>query len=139
MSGMPTAADLAAIPLLAQLTPEAREALAPCFEVEQYTPGQRIVTQGDSGYDFFVVSEGRAAVTHSDRQLGYLEPGDYFGEMAIMGGDGRRTATVTAVSPVVAWTLFGISFRNLQISEPGVAEELERAMQQRASEQQLPG
>jgi CRP-like cAMP-binding protein len=126
-----TAEDLESIPLLAPLSSQLRAALACRFEVDQYGPGQPIVEQGESGHTFFVLAEGRAAVTQDDRQLGYLEAGDHFGEMAILGGDGWRNATVTAVTPVVVWALFGTSFRALQESEPEVAARLRSAMQER--------
>jgi CRP-like cAMP-binding protein len=125
---MPSADELATVPLLAALSPEARETVAEAMVTEEFPAGRRIVVEGDSGYTFFVLAEGRAAVTKGDRQLGYLEAGDYFGEIAIMGDAGRRTATVTAVTPVVAWALFGVSFRSLQAQQPGVADELRQAV-----------
>lgn len=128
---MPSAEDLARVPLFAELDPQAREALSARFEDEVFGPGRRIVGEGDSGYSFFVVAEGRAAVTHGDRQVGYLEAGDYFGEMAILGDDGRRTASVTAVTPVVAWVMFGISFRSLQLNHPEIAADIERSVAER--------
>jgi len=123
--------DLARIPLFAQLTPDARSALAPRLSVEEFTPGQQMVAQGDSGYSVFLIADGRAAATQDDKHLGYLGVGDYFGEIAVLTGEGRRTATVTAVTPVVAWVMFGASFRSLQRSEPKVAAELQRVMSER--------
>ncbi len=128
---MPTADDLAAIPLFAGLSKSSRAKLAPLFEVQDYGPGRPLVTEGDSGYTFYVVVEGRAVTTQGDKHLGYLESGDYFGEIAILGDEGRRTATVTAVTPVVAWLMFGASFRTLQHSEPTIAAALQDEMSRR--------
>ena len=130
-SGMPSPDDLSRVPLFADLDHPDLEVLAQSFEAEDFGPGRRIVGEGDAGYSFFVVAEGRAAVTHGDRQVGYLDSGDYFGEMAILGDDGRRTASVTAVTPVVAWVMFGISFRTLQRNHPDIAEQIERSVAQR--------
>jgi CRP-like cAMP-binding protein len=58
----------------------------------------RLVGEGAPGYTFFVLVEGTAAVTSEGQTLAVLTPGDFFGEVAILG-DGRRTATVTSTSP----------------------------------------
>jgi CRP-like cAMP-binding protein len=128
---VPTAEDLAAIPLFAGLGEPARAGLAPLFEVQEYGPGRPLVTEGESGYTFYVVVEGRAVTTQGDQHLGYLDAGDFFGEIAILGDEGRRTATVTAVTPVVAWLMFGASFRTLQQNEPTIAAALQEAMSRR--------
>jgi CRP-like cAMP-binding protein len=131
---VPSPDDLASIPLFKQLTPTARAALAARIEVAEFTPGQRLVSQGDSGYSFFVVAHGRAAVTQDDHQLRYLDTGDYFGEVAILDGVGRRTATVTAVTNVVAWVMFGTALTSLQEGDPTVAAQLQQVMDERRSD-----
>lgn len=89
-----------------------------------------MVTEGQAGYAFYVLESGKATVTRDGDELRTLEPGDFFGEIAILGG-GRRTATVTATEPVVAWVMFGTTFRTLQMARPDVAEALQDAMRQR--------
>jgi CRP-like cAMP-binding protein len=130
MHAGPTAEDLGKIPLLAGLSDAARAVLAQRFEVEEYPAGAAIVTEGRAGYAFYIIAEGLAGVLHEGRHLREMGPGDYFGEISIMG-EGRRTASVVAATPLVAWVLFGTSFRELQVSEPEVAEELQRVMTER--------
>jgi len=125
------AADLADVPLLAGLSEEARAALAERFEVERHAAGHSIVTEGRAGYSFYVIAKGTATVTHEGRELRTLGPGDFFGEIAILGQEGRRTATVTAAEAMVVWALFGTSFRTLQMERPQVAAALEQAMKDR--------
>jgi CRP-like cAMP-binding protein len=126
----PTADDLARIPLLAGLTDEARGVLAERFEVEEFDAGRQLVTEGRAGYSFYLLDSGAVSVTHEGREVRTLGPGDFFGEIAILG-EGRRTATVTATEPGVAWSLFGTSFRALQAERPDVADALEAAMTER--------
>jgi CRP-like cAMP-binding protein len=107
-----------------------RAELARRFEVEEFGPGHKLVSEGVAGYAFYVIDRGRVSVTHADVELRTLGPGDFFGEISILG-DGRRTATVTALEPVVVWTLFGTVFRVLQMNRPDVADALEAAMKDR--------
>ena len=63
-------------------------------------------------------------------QIRELGPGDYFGEVAILG-DGRRSATVTTTTQSQLLVLFGTEFRRLQEDQPEIAARLEAAMADR--------
>lgn len=59
-----------------------------------------------------------------------LGPGDFFGELAILG-DGVRTATVTTTSPSRLLVLFGTEFRQLQQEHPDLASRIEAGVRAR--------
>jgi CRP-like cAMP-binding protein len=67
----------------------------------RFNAGDTIVGRGELGNYFYVITEGEAEVVErgsgDDRLLRRLGRGDYFGELALLG-EGRRTATVRAVS-----------------------------------------
>jgi CRP/FNR family transcriptional regulator, cyclic AMP receptor protein len=126
----PTAADLARIPLLSELSDDARAALAAVMETEIADTGHAVVTEGRHGYAFYVIASGTADVVHDGQPLRQLGPGDFFGEIAIMG-EGRRSATVIATAPLITWVLFGASFRALESDRPEVAAALQEAMRER--------
>jgi CRP-like cAMP-binding protein len=126
----PKPEELAGVPLFAGLTDQARAALAKRFEVRHFHPGDRMLTEGRSGYSFFVIQDGQASVEHDGQELRTLGAGDFCGEIAILG-QGRRTATVTATGDVTAWELFGTAFRELEDDQPDVAASLEQAMRDR--------
>jgi CRP-like cAMP-binding protein len=68
---------------------------------EEIAPGTVLVREGDSDDRFYVLLAGVLAV--SQRDLGarsVLRPGDYFGEVA-PALSMPRTATVSAMTPVV--------------------------------------
>jgi CRP-like cAMP-binding protein len=126
----PSAETLAAVPLFADLPVETREVLAGHFEVQDFGVGQRLVAAGRRAFSFYVLATGEASVEQDGRTVRTLGPGDYFGEIAILGTE-RRTATVSATRPGTAWTLLGTHFHQLRAERPDVAQALEQAMRER--------
>lgn len=122
--------QLASVPLLSGLASSDLEVLAPRMEVDKHDAGHVWSREGQSGYAFYIVSDGTVDVTIEGNHVRQLGPGDYFGEIAILGG-GRRTATVTSITPTTVWSLFGTRFRELQMDHPSVAASLENAMNER--------
>ena len=120
-------AELASIPLFASLSEAEREQVAGWFEPRTAPEGCTLAGEGATGYCFFVLVEGQAAVSSNGAQLATLGPGDFFGEIAILG-DGRRSATVTTTTPVRLLVMFGSEFRRLQEDHPAIARQLEQAM-----------
>ena len=120
-------AELASIPLFASLSEAEREQVAGWFEPRTAPEGVTLAGEGATGYCFFVLAEGQAAVSTNGAQLATLGPGDFFGEIAILG-DGRRSATVTTTTPVRLLVMFGSEFRRLQEDHPAIARQLEQAM-----------
>ena len=124
-----TAEDLAGIPLFDALEPQDRATIAPWFELENVSPGVNLTGEGASGYSFFVLRDGTATVTIDGDEIRTLGPGDFFGELALLG-DGRRTATVTTATPSQVLVLFGTEFRQLQQEHPEIAARVESALRE---------
>ena len=80
--------------------------------------------QGASGYSFFVLTDGQAVVAVDDTTVAWLEPGDFFGEGAIVSGT-RRNATVRTTAPSQVLVMFGTEFRRLQQAQPEIAAAIE--------------
>jgi CRP-like cAMP-binding protein len=126
----PEPATLADVPLFASLGEDELERLSAWMETRHADPGENLVSEGATGYSFFVLQEGTAAVTKDGEEIATLGPGDFFGELAL-SGDGRRTATVTATSPVTLAAMFGSQFRLLERELPDAAERIKRAATER--------
>lgn len=129
----PTPEDLQAIPLFASLSSDQLRVLAPWFDVQQADVGRRLTGEGAPGYAFFVLGEGTASVTVEGAEIATLDPGDVFGEAAILG-NGRRTATVTTTSPARLFVLFGTEFRLMQQQFPDTAAQIDVLMRQRVGD-----
>ena len=125
-----SAAQLASIPLFESLSVSDLHELAGWFDVQEASEGVRLTGEGAAGYSFYLLLEGTAAVDADGSTLAELGPGDFFGEMAILGG-GRRMATVTTTSPAKLLFMFGTEFRRLQAAQPDVAARIEEAVRRR--------
>jgi CRP/FNR family cyclic AMP-dependent transcriptional regulator len=82
--------------------------------------GTVLAEQGTIGHEFFVIAEGSASASRSGKRLARLDPGSFFGELALLDG-GERTATVTADTEISLIVLSRSEFLSLQSSAPSVA------------------
>ncbi|CAE1297534.1 PRKAR [Acanthosepion pharaonis] len=96
---------LCKVSILDNLDKWERLSIADALEPVQFDDGQQIVRQGEPGEDFFIITEGTAAVlqrradNEEPIEVGRLGPSDYFGEIALLL-DRPRAATVVARGPL---------------------------------------
>ena len=100
---------LRGIPLLAALSDDAFGELAAHLQPRTFPAGEEIIRQGDSGSSLFLIARGVVRVTREQangevEEISTLLPGDFVGEMALLHAE-PRTATVLAVTPVLAYEL----------------------------------
>jgi glutaminase len=69
--------------------------LAEAIHEDRALAGSTIVREGEEDRALFVVAKGRARVLRDGVHLGTIEPGEAFGEIALIAG-GSRTASVVA-------------------------------------------
>ncbi len=123
-------ARLKTIPLFAELNEHERNQIARWADEVEVAEGEHLVHQGAFAHEFFVILEGSAKVTQDDRDLTELGAGDFFGEIALLEED-RRTASVTATSPMKVVVMFGRDFRQMDHQMPHVAEKVRQAIEER--------
>ena len=95
--------------------------------------GRRLVSEGRFGYEFFVIENGTAEVVRGEDHIADLGPGDFFGEMALLG-DTTRNADVITSSAMTALVMTDTAFRSLTRKMPDVAEEIRAACRRRTEE-----
>jgi CPA2 family monovalent cation:H+ antiporter-2 len=82
-------------PLFSEVNEDALEELLLLFQARLAPPGERVIRRGDRGDSMYFISSGAVEVRLASGSV-RLEPGAFFGEMALLSG-GRRTADVIAV------------------------------------------
>jgi len=90
------------VELLAPLAEYERHKIAEALQENIYTPGEVICQEGDRGEEMFIVALGTVVITKKGADGRVVEvqrmgPGQYFGEVALMGNE-VRIATAAAAS-----------------------------------------
>jgi CRP-like cAMP-binding protein len=118
------AEELKQVPLFNGLSQRQLKKLSGDFSERTFQAGAAIVQQGKmSGIDFFVIADGDASVTVDGKTVDRLGPGDYFGELALIGGR-ERAATVTADTRLRCLTMKSWDFRRFVTENPDVSWKL---------------
>ena len=122
---------LGQVPFLTRVPHEDLEPLAQTSVVRQYQAGHTVVAQGEFGHSMFVLVSGALAISArtddgGELHLGRLErPGDFFGEVALLGR-GVRSATVVALAPTELIEIEKNRFDLVARRHESALEELER-------------
>ena len=117
--------DLLRNPAFARVPPGNLHTLFSRFEAMPVGAGQVVIRQGDAGDYYYLIRQGQAQVSRalsSEQQvkLALLEPGQGFGEEALISGD-PRNATVTMVGDGLLMRLAAGDFDE-QLKEPLVQQ-----------------
>ena len=120
-------AELRDVPLFAELSDEERVALAERMHELEVEADSYVVQQGELSYKFYVILEGTAVLERQGEHLADLGPGDFFGEMGIVGQT-RRNADVVANSPMRMAVLVGWDLRTLMDEFPRLRGKIQHAI-----------
>jgi CRP-like cAMP-binding protein len=124
------AGRLKKLALFGELSEEERQQVAKWADEVEVPAEKHLVEQGQFGYEFFVIEEGKAEVKRGDEAIAQLGPGDFFGEMALLEAD-RRNASVIAVEPMRAIVMTRRDFKEMQDEMPSVAAKIRQAVEDR--------
>ena len=129
---------LAAVPIFADaLHAGELDALATGAKRSDFDHGAVIMRQHDPGESMFVVFRGTAEVNtrHSSSvvHVAALHTGDIFGEMSLLTG-ARRSATVTAVGPLIALKIEKAALQPILAASPALCDRLAITLHKRRAE-----
>ena len=112
-------------PVLASMSVEDRSELLRKGRRRRFAKGETLFHHGDPGDSLYLLATGRVAVRVLTPQgdqaiLGVLGPGKVFGELALIDGHARRTATITAIQPCETIVIGRSEFEQLRTRYPQI-------------------
>jgi len=122
--------ELQAVPLFEELDRKHRRLIAQHAEEIEVPAGTKLVRQGEFAYEFFVILEGTGEVLRDDEHVGDIGPGDFLGEMGIVG-KAARNATVATTSDARVMVMTEQDFRAMSLENPEVAARIQAAVEER--------
>jgi glucose-6-phosphate 1-dehydrogenase len=122
---------LAKVPLFQKSAPVFLNNIAMMLRSEVYEAGTDIVTRGEVGDAMYLIARGEAEVLDaSNKVVGKLRDGDFFGELALLL-DQPRVATVRAATACDLFVLDKADFMRAQKEQPEFAQQILEVAQQR--------
>jgi CRP/FNR family cyclic AMP-dependent transcriptional regulator len=120
------------IPDVVQTTPTIERFLEHCHR-RQYPAKSLIIYAGDKPDVLYYIVDGSVSVLIEDETgreivLAYLNPGDFFGEMGLFGGESNRSAFVRAKTKCELAEISYNRFRQLSEKDPDILFELASQM-----------
>jgi CRP-like cAMP-binding protein len=106
-------------PLLAGLGRREIEEVGRLADEVDVPAGRVLMREGDTGREFFVLVSGTVGIDRGGTRVRTMEPGDYFGEIALLA-EGPRTATATADTAASLLVLGHREFHSLMDQFPAV-------------------
>jgi CRP/FNR family transcriptional regulator, cyclic AMP receptor protein len=120
-------------PLFQGLSKKDLTDLARVTEDMELAQGAVLCKEGDTGQEFFVILDGDIEVTRNGKPVAVRGGGDFVGEIALLE-DTRRTATVTAKTPLRVFVLTRQDFRRLVDQNREVERKVMQALARRIIE-----
>jgi CRP-like cAMP-binding protein len=117
---------LAGLALFADLSRPQLEAVVHRLEEEYFREGQRILRQGLSGSNLYIILDGEAGVVIDGVQRSTLGRGDFFGEVSLLLGE-PPIADVVALRPLRCLVLPGPDVEPFLLAHPHVTYRMLQA------------
>jgi CRP/FNR family transcriptional regulator, cyclic AMP receptor protein len=122
------------VPLFQGLQHRDLERVSRSFKERHFSAGDTVAAEGAGGVGFFVIGEGTAMVDVHGERRAQLGPGDYFGEIALIDDQARRTASIVAETDLTCYGLTSWDFRPLVETNAEIAWKLLQVMAKRLRE-----
>ena len=122
-------ADLQAIPLFANLSPDEQARVAAAARPVHFEAGHVVVNEGEFAFDFYAIRQGAVEVRRGAEHVAHLGAGDVLGDFGVVPQQGRqwtrrRGATVVVTAPTDAIVIDGGDFRRMAGEIPALADAI---------------
>lgn len=124
-------ASLKKLPLFEGLSDKDLKQISQWTDEVDLPAGSKLVAEGKFAYEFMILESGTVEVDKEGSVVAELGPGNFFGEIALMGASDRRTADVIAKTPVKLVVMSAREFRSMTSSMPSVNEKIQQAIKER--------
>jgi len=121
------------VPLFAACSRKDLQLVARRAEDVRVAAGKTLVSEGETGHEFFVILQGTAKVSRQGRKIASIGPGAAFGELALLE-KAPRNATIIAETDMELVVLGQREFAGLIDEVPGFARKLLAGMAKRLRE-----
>jgi CRP/FNR family transcriptional regulator, cyclic AMP receptor protein len=125
------------VSVFAALAPEQLERLTDAAEVTEHREGDFLTQEGVLGHRFHLILEGEAAVDRDGAEVARIGPGDFVGEIGLLGG-GPSTANVRCTGPTKCLTLGREDFWRVLEAEPAIALRILEVVARRLEQEWRP-
>jgi small-conductance mechanosensitive channel/CRP-like cAMP-binding protein len=121
--------------LFADLAAEEYVLIAEHLQEQYYQSGEVIIREGEKDDSFFIIDQGEVEVyitspNQHRKVLTTLHEGEFFGEIALLTGE-RRTASVQAMTDVLAYQLSKDAFKEVVQTKPLILDEIGTVLSKR--------
>ena len=122
------------IDLFAELSEDDLNELAGRLESAPFARGETITREGADAHHLYIILSGSVSVRvggiEERREVGRLQTGEFFGEMALLTGE-RRSASCVALEDVQCYRLDAEAFRSLLSRHPDLAQRVAQVLAER--------
>ena len=118
---------LSKVPLFAGLGERDLAAVARLADEVSVRAGKVLTKEGAAGHEFFVILDGRIDISQAGKHINTMGPGDFLGELALIGKV-PRMATATAATPATLLVVGHREFTSLLANQPAIRDKVMRAV-----------
>jgi CRP/FNR family cyclic AMP-dependent transcriptional regulator len=105
--------------------------LAGLVDEVQAGVGEVLMAEGEQGLELMMIEQGSAAVSQGGEQINTMGPGDFFGEVSVLGDGAPRTASVVALTDVRGLVFTAHFIREIHDRLPNVGARMDEAARNR--------
>jgi voltage-gated potassium channel len=130
-------AMVAKVPLFAKLEVPVIARMVGLLSAKKFASGALIISKGDKADAMYFITRGEVEIELPGKSV-RLGEGDFFGEIALIHHDARRTANVYAARSTDLLVLSAQDFRRLTHQSPELARAVRETAEQRMEQNKAP-